>query len=93
MHFDLYKRSADALFTEVGDDIVALHVKRGQCYGMEDVTRATWDLLAEPVAVKQICERLTEVYDVDPATCEAEIGSLIDRFVQEGLVDRISSPA
>ena len=47
----LYRRSESALFSNVGEDIVALHIENGHCYGMEKATAAIWDLLAEPIGM------------------------------------------
>ena len=35
MNSPTYKRSQNAIFSAVGDDILALHVHHGQCYGMQ----------------------------------------------------------
>lgn len=84
-----YQRSDDILFTDVGDDVVALNVSRGLCYGMEDVTRAVWDMLAEPVELAEICTRLTQRYDVDAATCRSEVAALIEQLVDEDLIKAV----
>ncbi|MFL6751759.1 MAG: PqqD family protein [Sphingomicrobium sp.] len=87
----LYKRSKEAIFAEVADDIVALHVERGQSYGMEKVTAAVWRLLADPTDVESICAELTSLYEVEPDTCQAEVARLIAQFEKEGLVEKVAS--
>ncbi|HJU76528.1 MAG TPA: PqqD family peptide modification chaperone [Sphingomicrobium sp.] len=82
----LYRRSESALFSNVGDDIVALHVENGRCYGMEKATAAIWDLLAEPIAIDQLVERLTTTYDVEPTECRTDLERIIGQLEQEGLV-------
>lgn len=89
MSLPRYKRSDDALFSEVGDDVIALHVHRGQCYGMEKVTADVWSLLAEPADMESICSRLIDRYDVEPDVCRAEIARLLEQLENEGLVERI----
>ena len=76
----------------MGSDIVALHVERGQCYGMEKVTVAVWKLLAEPASLDEICERLIAVYEVDPKVCRADVEKLIGQFRTEGLIEAVSAP-
>lgn len=88
----LYKLADKALFTSLGDDIVALNVEDGQCYGMEKVTAEVWRLLAEPIGIDQICQRLTELYEVEPALCRSDVERLIGQFRKEGLVVAVSSP-
>ena len=90
MNSPLFKRSAEALYCEVGADVVALHVGRGQCYGMENVTAAVWTLLGEPATTEQLCDKLVELYDVDPETCRTEIEPLIAMLREEGLVETVT---
>ena len=87
----IYKLSGKALFTAVGEDIVALNVNDGQCYGMERVTAAVWRLLETPISIDDICERLVELYAVDPAVCRADVERLFGQLRSEGLVE-VASP-
>ena len=89
----MYKRSQDAIFSEVGDDVVALHIQRGQCYGMEKVTADVWNLLAEPSDLERLCSRLVERYDVHPDECRADVARLLDQMLKEGLVERVVAAA
>jgi len=85
-----FKRSDQAIFAAVGDDVVALHVERGKCFGMENVTAAVWNLLSEPLDLDQLCDRLTDCYDVELDRCRAEVSELVGQMVEEGLVERLS---
>ena len=85
----IYKLSEKALFTAVGEDIVALNVDDGQCYGMEKVTAAVWRLLEKPMSMDQICDRLVEMYAVDNATCRADVERLFGQLRSEGLIEEI----
>lgn len=82
-----YRRSDEAIFSPLGDDIVALHIPKGRCYGMEDVTAAVWNLLDEPRDVDEICAILMRQYEVDPAVCRSDVAELLELFLSEGLVE------
>lgn len=82
-----FVRSNDAIFSEVGADIVALNISGGFAYGMEKVTADVWRLLERPQDVSSICAQLVADYDVDPTVCRAEVGRLLDQFLKEGLVE------
>ena len=86
----MFTRSEQALFAEIGDDIVALHLDRGQTYGMEKVTAAVWRLLARPTDIDSICASLVEGYEVDPGVCRDDVERLLDQFEREGLVRRVA---
>jgi len=81
-------RCSDTLTADVGGEIVALNVDRGQCYGLNEVASRVWDLLAQPRSLDDLCAALAEDYDVDAATCAQEVGKLIAGLQAEGLVRR-----
>jgi hypothetical protein len=83
----VYKLSEKALFTAVGDDIVALNIGDGQCYGMEKVTAAVWRLLETPMSIDELCGRLVEMYAVEPDVCRADVERLFGQLRSEGLVE------
>ena len=91
MSGQLYKRSSEALFAQVADDFVALHVERGHSYGMEKVTAAVWRLLEQPTDVESICTELIGQYEVDEETCRREVGQLMRQLEEQGLVEAVSS--
>lgn len=79
-------RCDDLLEADVNGEIVALHIDKGQCYGMNNVASRIWQLLAEPTSAEQICATLAEEYEVDPATCRAEVDALLADLKAEGLI-------
>ena len=85
----IYKLSDKALFTAVGEDIVALNVNDGQCYGMEKVTAAVWRLLDTPMSMDQICDRLVALYAVEPDVCRADVERLFGQLRSEGLIEEV----
>ena len=83
----VYQRSPAILFGDIGDDVVALSVARGLCYGMENVSAVVWNLLEQPRAIDDICERLLELYEVDAARCRGEVAALLEEMRAEGLIE------
>lgn len=79
-------RATELLEADVNGEIVALHVERGQCYGLNGVASEIWRMLAEPTSVAEICRTLCADYEVDSATCEAEVQDLLSNLRQEGLI-------
>lgn len=79
-------RCEELLEADVNGEIVALHIDKGQCYGMNSVASRIWQLLAEPTSPEQICATLAQEYEVDPATCRAEVDTLLADLQAEGLI-------
>jgi hypothetical protein len=82
-----YRRTSETLFSKVGEDIVALHIGMGRCYGMEYVTADVWRLLEQEISVAQICEQLKQRYQVDDDRCRHEVAQLIETMKEEKLVE------
>lgn len=89
----MFKRSPQAIFSQVGSDIVALNVDRGAYYGMEHVTARVWELLSTPRTIDQLCQELMAIYEIDAATCEADINALLRDMESEGLIERTRAGA
>jgi DNA-directed RNA polymerase delta subunit len=84
-------RCDELLEADVNGEIVALHVERGQCYGLNSVASEIWRMLAEPSSASEICEALRKEYDVDSSTCEAQVHNLLTDLLQDGLVREVTN--
>jgi hypothetical protein len=82
----LIVRCEDLLEADVNGEIVALHIDKGQCYGMNGVASRIWAMLAEPISPSSICSRLSEEFDVDAETCQRDVSALLDDLRKEGLI-------
>ncbi len=85
---EVFRRSSNALFADVGDDIVALNVEKGRTYGMENVAASVWALLDRPTTLEQLSTKLVERYDVELDDCRREVAWLLGQLEREGLVER-----
>jgi hypothetical protein len=84
-----YVRCEELLEADVNGEIVALHVERGQCYGLNEVASEIWRMLAGPTSVDDICRKLCAEYEVDSSTCQAEVEDLVKNLREEGLVKEL----
>lgn len=79
-------RCEELLEADLNGEIVALHIERGQCYGLNTVAADIWRMLAEPISVDEICTKLTQEYEIDSPTCRDEVLRLVSQLEDEGLV-------
>lgn len=88
------KRTSDHLSADLGGgETVLMSVEKGMYYGLDEVASRIWDLLASPIAVSDLCDRLILEYDVDRRTCERQVTAYLEDLRQEGLVETIDDPA
>jgi hypothetical protein len=86
MASSLVVRGDGFLTAEVDNEIVALSIDKGTCYGLNRTASRIWDLIEAPIHVSDICATLVERYDVEPSTCESQVLDLLEELRADGLV-------
>lgn len=76
----------DFVEAEIDDEILALSIKQGTCYGMNLVASRIWNLLTKPIRICDLCAALLAVYRVDPEVCERQVLDLLEGLRAEGLI-------
>jgi hypothetical protein len=79
-------RSNDFLHAEIDNEVVALSIAQGTCYGLNPVGSRIWNLLATPIQIRDLNAMLVAEYEVDPAVCERQVLDLLEELRAEGLV-------
>jgi hypothetical protein len=79
-------RSSGLIEAEIENEIVALNVEKGTCYGLNSVGSRIWALLATPIRIDEICARLLAEYRVEPSVCQRQVLDLLEELRAEGLI-------
>jgi hypothetical protein len=82
----IVSRRAELIETEVDGELVALHVDKGTCYGFNGTATRIWALIEQPKRLSEIREELLREFDVDPETCDRQLGELLRELEEDGLV-------
>jgi len=72
--------------TEIDNEVVALSIEHGTCYGLNRVGSRIWKLLATPVRIGDLCATLLAEYNVDPNVCERQVLDVLEELRSEGLI-------
>jgi len=81
-----YRRATDLMEANLGDELVALDPKGGECFGFNSVATSVWRELEQPKSFDELREVLLGEYDVDPEQCTRELRELLDDLFAKGLV-------
>ena len=79
--------SPDVMLQEVGGEGVLLDLKSESYFGLDGVGTRIWRLVEDDGHLKVVHAKLLDEYDVDPARLEDDLGELIGRLVEAGLVN------
>ena len=72
---------------DLGEEVILLHLKNGQYYGLEKVGARIWKVLDKPIRVGEIERLLLNEYDIDPESCRREVRQLLSDLIDQGFVE------
>ena len=78
--------AVDVPFTKVHDEMLALDAEAGYYYVLNETSSRVWELIAEPIAVESVCDRLCQEFSVDADTCQREVLHLLHGLYEAGLI-------
>jgi hypothetical protein len=86
----VYKRAIELMEAELGDELVALDPKAGECFGFNSVATSVWRNLERPKSFEQLRDALLEEYEVEPERCSDELEALLEDLTARGLVTTLA---
>jgi hypothetical protein len=78
--------SRDVVFRELAGEGVVLDLKGGTYFGLDEVGTRIWQLIEERGRLRDVFDALLAEFDVQPATLEHDLLSLVDELTARGLV-------
>ncbi|MFC4320700.1 lasso peptide biosynthesis PqqD family chaperone [Litchfieldia salsa] len=75
------------IVSDMGGEKVMLSVSKGKYYNLGDIGGEIWDLIADPIPVSDVIEKLMTVYQVEVHVCEEQVLSFLDHLSHEGLIE------
>ena len=78
--------SPETLFQELEGEAILLNQQNEQYYSLDDVGTRMWQLLAEHGDVASVVQRLQEEYNVEEAILRQDLGTLIAKLADAGLL-------
>ena len=84
----IYRRSAELLEADLGNELIALDPERGRCFGFNEVATSVWKSLAEPKTFAELRDILSAEYEVDADQCRRELDELLNTLLAKGLLKK-----
>jgi hypothetical protein len=78
--------AADPVSTAIPDETVILDARAGRYFALPGVGSRVWELLATPTSLGALVGTITDEYDIDAATCERDLRSLLNDLEAAGLI-------
>lgn len=81
-------RDSDIIATDMDGETVMMSIERGEYYGLDGIGPFLWEQLAEPVSLDELCRRVLREYEIDEATCRADVSAFIEDLIDKGVLCR-----
>lgn len=88
---DRFNISDEVLSQEVNGETVLLDLDGESYFGLNEVGTRVWQLLQSEYTVAEALDTLSEEYDVSREQLESDVGELLLRLTEAGLVSRVVS--
>jgi PqqD family protein of HPr-rel-A system len=85
------RRIEDVLDTEIDDQTVMMDIEQGSYFGLNKPATRIWAMLAEPIVIDELCDRLTEEFDVPREQCEQQVGEFLANLLDRGLLQVVTN--
>ena len=77
----------DHVSSNMDGETVILSLASGVYYGLDTVGSRIWGLIQKPQRVTAVRDTLLAEYEVIPEQCERELLALLNRLIENGLVE------
>ena len=74
---------------DMDGETVMMSIEAGEYYGLNDVGTYLWEFMAEPIAIKSLCQRVLDSYEVDEVTCQTGVLNFVERLLDRGVIKRV----
>ena len=81
-------RNPRLIAADMDGDTVMMSIESGEYFGLGGVGTRIWELIATPHTLAQLVTAICAEYDVDAATCEADVRRFLDDLLSNGLAVR-----
>ena len=76
----------DQVSCDLAGEAVILSLKNGVYYSLNSVGVRIWNLIQEPIQVREIRDSIMREFDVEAKRCEEELFDILQEMTIEGLI-------
>lgn len=80
-----YVRDPKLIAADMSGETVLMSIDSGQYYGLSGVGSQIWEMLAEPMTLEAVVQKLCATFQIDEAQCRADAETFLKDLVASGL--------
>jgi hypothetical protein len=74
--------------TEPQHDLVLFDVKARRYYTLDALAGMVWDLVQQPMTLREIRDAVMDCFDVEPETVERDVMNVLREMESNGLIEK-----
>lgn len=82
----IISRNNDILANAIGTETVMMSIEAGRYYGTNKTGAYIWKLLENPLSFGELCDKLSEDFNIAREQCEVEIGPFMEDLLKENII-------
>lgn len=82
----IVQRNPEMISADMDGEMVMMSIENSAYYGLNAVGSELWDAMENPVSVTALCDRVTEKFDIDLASCKVDVMELLTDLRERDLV-------
>lgn len=82
----LITRTGTLVEAALDNELFALDIECGQCFGFNATAAEIWQLLETPMTLAALCAQLATTHEIDDETCRDDTAALIHALAADKLV-------
>lgn len=81
-----YIQNAEIIQSKIGEEVVMLDMESGFYFGLNSVASIIWAMMESGISFENLCDQLTQQFEVERALCEADTQELIDQLLEKKII-------
>lgn len=81
-----YERNKKTISGKLHDELVMMDMDQGKYFSLNQTATVIWELLERPLTIEELCETLTEEFEIDREQCEADTKQYLEEMMKLGLI-------
>ncbi|KQX19470.1 MULTISPECIES: PqqD family peptide modification chaperone [unclassified Sphingomonas] len=87
----LIHRQGEWLSAVIGSQSVMMSTETGNYLSLSRIGSRIWELIAQPISLSALCDRLMQDFDVHPDLCRTEVEAFLQALVKHQAVSLSSA--
>ena len=81
-----YIQNAEIIQSKIGEEVVMLDMESGFYFGLNSVASIIWAMMESGISFENLCDQLTQQFEVERAVCEADTQELIKQLLEKKII-------